>query len=189
MKPLAILAIAGTISLGLLAQSPPATAVEISGSGEWGVGTPVTTYSAPDQNFSFDFTVPSPTEANPSGLVGDFMYFLNGVNVAAANDTPFITFFDTANGGLFDLFFPTSGDDVTFEGPQIGFDASGSDTGGGPVTITDGSFAFAATANFPGATTAVGTLEVPEPSTMLLLSAGFVALRAARRRVSGKNSS
>jgi hypothetical protein len=87
---------------------------------------------------------------------------------------------------LLDLFFPTSGDDLSFEGAQIGFDASGTDTGGGPVSIVGGTFPFAATMYFGTAPTGTGTMAVPEPSSMLLLSAGLVALRAARRRTSGK---
>jgi hypothetical protein len=186
MKSVATLAMAGAIVAGVLAQPGQAAAIEIQGSGLWGAGTPVTTYSAPGDSFSFDFDVPSPTEANPSALITNFTFDLAGVDVASVSDNPFITFYDTANGGLFDLFFPTSGFDVTFEGPQIGFDAGGTDTSGGPVSIIQGSFPFEATMVFGTPPTGSGTLGVPEPSSLLLLSAGVAALRTLRRRTSGK---
>jgi hypothetical protein len=184
-----MLAIASTMSLALLAQPRQAAAVEISGSGVWGATTPVSTYSAPNDSFSFSFDLPSPTESNPSSLITNLTYDLNGVDVASTADAPLITFYDTANGGLFDLFFQTSGDDVSFEGAQIGSDASGTDTGGGPVFLTDAiDTPFLATLDFGSTPTGSGTLSVPEPGSMLILSAGLVALRAARRRTRGKTT-
>jgi opacity protein-like surface antigen len=180
------LVLAGSLAVGLLATAQSAEAVAITGSGLWGAGTPVTTYSAPDDSFSFSFDLPSPTESNPSGEITNFVYKLDGVNVATAADTPFITFFGIAQGGMFDLSFPVSGDDITLEGAQIGFDRAGDDTSGNAITIRQGSFTFSATADFPGATTGTGSLAVPEPASVALLTAGLVALCGIRRRSAGR---
>ncbi len=163
----------------------PASAIVISGTGLWGAATPVTTYSAPDDSFAFSLDLPNPTDSNPSGLITNFTYDLNGIDVASVSDAPVITFYSAAQGGLFDLFFETSGDDVSFAGPQIGSDAGGTDTGGGPITISNGASASTSTVAFGTAPTGSGTVVVPEPASLTLLSAGLLALRL-RRRARGK---
>jgi hypothetical protein len=180
------LALASSMTLGLLAGAQSAEALAIVGSGMWGAGTPVTTYSAPDDSFRFSFDLPSPTESNPSGEITNFTYELGGVNVATAADTPFITFFGIAQGGMFDLSFPVSGDDITLEGVQVGFDQAGDDTSGNAITVRQGSFTFSATADFPGATTGSGSLAIPEPASLAVLTFGLVALRGVRRRAADK---
>jgi hypothetical protein len=52
MRSVAMLTLAGAIVAGLAIQSPQANAYELSGSGLWGAGTPVTNYSAPGDSFS-----------------------------------------------------------------------------------------------------------------------------------------
>ncbi len=144
-------------------------------------GTPATTYSAPGDTFAFSFNISSPTESNPSGLITNFGYDLNGVNVASAGDAPVITFYDAAHGELFDLFFQTSGDDVSFDRAQIGRDAGGTDASGDPISITEGNFTFTSTVNFGKTPTGSGTMIVPEPASLTLISAGLSALQLRSR--------
>jgi hypothetical protein len=151
-----------------------ANAVFISGTGIWGVSTPVTPESAPGDTFSFTFDLPNPIASNPTFQATDFLYTLNGSLVPVGLDS--VTFFPLSSGGLFDLNLSDS--NVV--------SASGADVGS-TLTIAIGTFP-AAFAMFDAAPQGNGvvniTSTVPEPYSfglVVVALASIAILRPVRR--------
>ena len=181
--------------IGLLfALSVSASPILLNGSGTFSGTTPSSAFSAPNQTWSFNFLVdssPSVSNVNPgSGFdvsFSNFTYFLNGspVVILPAN----VRFFNTAFSGMFNVCFappcsgtssPTNG--FEFIGPQM-FTGSESTPlmSTGSFTSTSFSVFVNSAAALQSSTTiqAVGS-GVPEPSTLLTLGAGLLALAGRR---------
>jgi PEP-CTERM motif len=185
-----------------------ADSTTISGSGIWGTGAPITSWSAPNDTWSFSFTLPNPTpvsffNGDPAELVttaiSNFSYILNGaaVNIPPAN----IIFFTTAEGGGFQIQFTAGGFDTT-QGFNCAdsfceFDAFGDQlfTGTAPfITLTAGKISpvdFDQQAAQGGADGSLGTgtttsftgpTATPEPATLSLLALGALGILAKTRK-------
>jgi hypothetical protein len=161
-----------------------ASSLYISASGTFSASDSADTYVAPGKAFNFNFVVNSnPTPLNGSSLGFDvpviqFSYTLNG---APVNVTPSEIRFNTlANGGLFDVTFGSglNAAEFDFQGSQL---FSGTTTS---PTFSANSFAvsswtFSDPANFDLETPtslSVQATPTPEPSSVLLLLCGGIAL-------------
>jgi hypothetical protein len=151
--------------------------VTITGAGVWDDGTPPTPYSASGETWSFSVTVPSPLDANPTSMISNAVYDLNGVAVGTMVS---VTFYTAAMGGGFDLNFADL-NTVSLSGPAV-IDANNNVLPGGyqmSIAMNDGSPT--------GMGGVVIGAAVPEPSTLVSLSAGLLCAAVAgirsRRRL------
>src|SRR5262245_54408052 len=90
--------------------------IQITGSGTWGASAPTTVYSAPDASWSFSFEVPDPLDANPTSMVTNASYLLNGAPISRTITS--VEFYSLSDLGLFNLSFGYVGT-VSLYGPQI----------------------------------------------------------------------
>jgi hypothetical protein len=213
-KLLTIMAILG-LSIGFCALAASADTVSYTVSGTYATGAPFTStmLSNPGDSFTFTFSVdsallgPGPIGGNMTGDLGPITFnytdSLGGTIIhSLTGQTGFVNFADLTALGLFDLDFTFGGDAFILQlmGPDPGFiDGTPPTLNTGSFTITPGGtgpnaglgslFGDGTTADF--AAIASGTVDatpvsaVPEPSSLLLLGSGFLALGGfARKRVS-----
>jgi hypothetical protein len=180
------------------------------------VGFPDTSLSTAGDSFTVTFSVdpallgPGPLGDSSPNIPITFNYtdFLGGtVNHTLTGQAGVVTFFTLDDFGLFDIeFFPAGGDDffLQFFGVDPGFstDPSGFNPvlNTGVFTITpgddlgDGSQIgdftnLAINSITSGTVTATSAANMPEPSSLLLLGSGFLALGSfARKRLFQHNS-
>jgi hypothetical protein len=155
--------------------------VTISGSGSWGPNAPVSAYSAPNASWSFSVDVVNPVDGFPTTSISNAVYDLNGVPVAPAMTSIF--FYSAAEGGGIDLNFADNNTVSLYTSNGI----SVIDSNGGfifgtyniQIAMNDGDAA--------GVGSVVIGAAVPEPSTLVSLSAGLLCVSAAgirsRRRL------
>jgi len=173
----------------LLALPAHAGIITYSDSGTFSAATPTTTFSGPNQTWSFSFQVDSSpvVSVNPgfgfSPAFSNFSYTLAGSPVAV---TPIsISFFNAASGGGFGLLFsntPAPGTVLSLNGsgsPQMytGLDSAPTMLTGGFTVLT--TFAVGRTL-YAQPNTTVQAAAVPEPSTLLTLAAGLLAVGVRR---------
>jgi PEP-CTERM motif len=168
-----------------------------------------TPISNPGDSFTFTFSV-DPTTLPAGPVLGpsvstttslDYTDSEGGTTIFSFTDNPAeVTFYLAgASGGLFDLDFSADGHDFVLQlmGPDAGY------INGSPITLNTGTFAITPgtsdgslsllgdlnTFNFDaigpdGLVSAVPAAAVPEPSSLLLLGSGFIALGSfARKRL------
>jgi len=166
-----------------------------------------TSLADPGDSITFTFSVdPALMGPGPLGLdsTGELPTTLNYTDTTTGLSftgvAGGITFFDLAQGGLFNLDFIFGGDDFTLQlfGPAGFFDGTpptlntgslpitpggtGEDAGLGSLFGDDDTGEFAAIAS--GTVTATPTAAVPEPSSLMLLGSGFLMLGGfARKRL------
>ena len=212
-KALGVLAL---FSLAFAMSAPSASAdgtVDYTVNGTFGavVGFPDTTLSTAGDSFTITFSV-DPALLGP-GPLGDatgnipitFNYtdFLGGtVNHSLTGQAGVVTFFTENDFGLFDIeFFPAGGDDFFLQlfGLDPGFiDGTTPILNTGVFTITPGddmgdgsSFGDFTNPAINSITsgTVPATAAMPEPSSLLLLGSGFLALGSfARKRLFQRNA-
>jgi hypothetical protein len=212
-KLFTILAILG-FSIGFTALTASAdTTVDYTLNGTFGslTGFPSTSISNAGDSFtitfSLDQTLLVPMMGNPFMTANipvtfDYIDFLGStVNFSLTGQAGILVFFDASAGGLFTLDFPQppNGDDFflsLFGTSPAGFLGS-SDMNSGTFAITPGDalgnesiFTETSSTNLAansvsGTVTATpSTTTVPEPSSLLLLGSGFLALGGfARKRL------
>jgi hypothetical protein len=207
---LAILALA----VGISALSARADGVTYTVTSTYASDVPMTPVSAPDASFTFVFTVPSPcTSSGFVNFTDDVNVTFSSPTLPGFSSLASLTFNPNplpGGGfypGLFDLeAFPNGGDfEWVFTGDQI-FNPGGTGTCSGqpglfctgPFQITGGtdlSGSFFFNMNDPtaagdltgGSVTGMSTVSTPEPSSLLLLGGGFLALGGfARRRLTAR---
>ena len=206
---MALLGLAASVS----ARGARADGVTYTVTSTYASDIPTTAVSAPNESFTFMFTVPSPcspTSTPPcSNLSIGFANFPT-MSIEVTSTLPnfpslaTLSFNPSASGGLFDLeAFPGGGDFVwSFVGPQI-FNATPNEICAGPAgTFCTGSFSIMGGTGFSasfffdmndptiagdlkdGLGTGNPSVPTPEPSSLLLLGSGFLALGGfARKRV------
>ena len=162
----------------LLALAPAFTSadmIDISGSGTWDASAPTTEFSAPNESWSFSFTVPNPLDSNHTSSVTNGEYALGGSPVSAAITS--VEFFSASEFGLFDIHF-SDGGIVSLYGAQI-YDPSTLELYPGTYAAT-----IALNASNPPTGNGTGTVivsSVPEPSSLLLCGVGLLGVVAHRR--------
>jgi hypothetical protein len=189
--------------------------VEYTVSGTYATGdaflsTPI---SNPGDSFLITFSVdPALLPAGPAsgtsvstGVTFDYTDSLGGTTIFSLTDQPGTATFYLAgpSGGLFDLDFSAGGDDLVLSlfGPDAGFIdgpiitlntgifpiTPGDDFGVGSLIGDFNTLGFDAVSS--GTVTAVSSTAVPEPSSLLLLGSGFLALGSfARKRLLGRSA-
>lgn len=184
-NPGRMLGLAAALLLGTLSAS--ADTLTVSESGVWDASVPTTTWSAPNESWSFSFLISSiPVVSNVTqnihggyfdGAYSNFTYTLNGSPVSTS--LPEITWFSTGYGGLFNVNF--AGASFEPEGDQA---FTGSETS---PTIVSGTYdlglysgVFLGEALLPLTGDAViadqSASPTPEPSSFFLLGTGLVGL-------------
>jgi MYXO-CTERM domain-containing protein len=160
--------------------------IQITGSGTWNADAPTTDYSAPNASWSFSFDVPDPLDANPTSMVTNASYLLNGAPIAHTITS--VQFYTPSLQGLFNLNFGYVGF-VSLFGPQV-IDPS-------TLGLFPGMYPAMIDVNIQNRITGTGTgmvdvgisSPVPEPSSIIsgglgLLAAVGLALRRGIRRPS-----
>jgi hypothetical protein len=173
----------------------------------------LTPVSRPGDSFLITFSVdptllpPGPATGTSvaTGITFDYTDSLGGITIFSLTDQPGTATFYLAGlpGGLFDLDFSAGGDDLMLSlfGPDAGFIdgpiitlntgvfpiTPGDDSGGGSLIGDSNTPGFDAVSS--GTVTAVSSTAVPEPSSLLLLGSGFLALGSfARKRLLGRSA-
>jgi hypothetical protein len=169
-----------------------ANTISYSDSGTFSASVPSSEFSGPSEPWTFDFEADANPAVSDVGMGGfdfefsDFSYSLDGSPVAI---TPtFIRFFSATNGGGFEICFNGTTTANCTDGLATGFSDPPLYTGPNSApTLLPGPFdldAFAVSVNSVGFdlpnTTLQATSAVPEPSTLLTLAAGLLALGARR---------
>jgi hypothetical protein len=172
-----------------------ASTLEVSVSGDFSSSDVAGPLVQPGDPFTMSFDVQSPT--TPLGgtvtslsfdvPIEDFTYTLDGTPVSV---TPSEITFDTlANGGLFNVTFGTglNAEEFSFEGDQAFSGTTSAPTfSAGSFNVS--SWTYSDPNNFdieaPIALNAKFT-QVPEPSSLVVILGGFLALIAVRSRKSG----
>jgi hypothetical protein len=168
-----------------------ADTISYGDSGTFSALIPNSTFSAPSDTWAFAFQADSDPTVSDVGMGGfdfafsNFSYTLDGSPVAI---TPtFVRFFSAANGGGFEICFSGTTVPTCSEGLGTGFFNTQMYTGPTSApTLLPGSFdldefgAVVDSVGFDLPNTTVLASAVPEPSTLLPLVAGLVALGLRR---------
>jgi PEP-CTERM motif len=178
--------------VALCSASANADTITYSDSGTFSASIPNSTFSAPSDTWSFAFQADSSPTLSEVGMGGfdfgfsNFSYSLDGSPIAI---TPtFIRFFSAANGGGFEICF--SGMTVATCSDGLGTGFFNTQMYSGPTsapTLLPGSFdldefgAIVDSVGFDLPNTTVLASAVPEPSTLIPLCAGLLALGVRRR--------
>jgi len=175
------LALAGMAASAIAAAR--AEEVIVAGSGIFGGSVAASKYTEADDTYAFSFDLPNAIRANPTAEASNFVYDLNGMPVTATLSS--VRFYPNWQGGLFDLNF-ADGQVLTFFeadsliGPDIGSDLTiqiGSNAA--DATLQD---AYSNVAGYYGTGLVTVTIApIPEPASLGLLGAGFIALACRRR--------
>ena len=157
---------------------------QITGSGTWGASAPTTVYSAPNESWSFSFDVPDPLDANPTSMVTNASYLLDGAPIGRTITS--VQFYTPSSYGMFNLNFGYVGS-IQMYGPQV-YNPTTLNLIPGPYIVTIGT-------NYQNRIVPTGTgnvnvgkpTPVPEPSSIVsgslgLLTALGLALRHGLRR-------
>ncbi len=185
----------------------------VTGTYATGDGLLSTLVSRPGDSFTLSFSVdPASLPAGPvsgpstfANITFDYADVLGGTTIFSLTDQPGTVIFYLAGtpdapSGLFDLDFSFGGDDLLFSflgndagfinGPILTLNTGnfavipGDGTGFGSLTGDMTTFDFTPVAT--GTVSAVSSTAVPEPSSLLLLGSGFLALGSfARKRLPG----
>jgi len=157
--------------------------IQITGSGTWGASAPTTVYSAPNESWSFSFDVPDPLDANPTSMVTNASYLLDGAPISRTITA--VQFYTPSSLGMFNLNFGYVGFVAVF-GPQM-YNTTNLNLIPGEYVVTTGvNFQDRVVATGTGNVN-VGANSVPEPSSIVsgslgLLTALGLALRHGGRR-------
>jgi hypothetical protein len=180
-----MLGLAAALLLG--AMSASADTLTVSESGVWDATAPTTTWSAPNESWSFSFLISStPAVSNVTqnafgayfdGAYSNFTYTLNGSPVSTAPTE--ITWFSTGYGGLFNVNFAGASfepeGDQAYTGPE-----SGPTIVAGTYDLGLYSGVFLGETLLPLTGDAViadqSASPTPEPSSFFLLGTGLVGL-------------
>lgn len=165
-----------------------ADTISYTASGTFSASTPSSTFTGPSETWAFSFQADSNPVVLEFGNGGfnfgfsDFTYFLNGSPVAI---TPtFIRFFSPTNGGGFAICFNGTTFQNCTDDFVTGFSAPALYTGPTSApTLLPGAFTMGVgvTVNSVGFDAGNTTLQAtPEPSTLLTLAAGLLALGLLR---------
>jgi PEP-CTERM motif len=170
-----------------------AALITYTDSGTFSAATPTTSFSAPSAPWAFSFQAdmnPTVLEFGNGGFdfaFSNFSYSLNGSPVAITPTA--IRFFTAANGGGFFICFGAqpcgngvfpNGLGTGFGGPQL---YTGTTSAPTLLAGTFSSLPFEVVVNstaFPQANTTLQAAAAPEPSTLLTLAAGLLALVGTR---------
>jgi hypothetical protein len=163
--------------------------ISYSVSGTFTPSTPSSSFTGPSEAWAFAFQADThPTPVSDVGNGGfdfpfsSFSYFLN--SMPAAITPTFIRFFSGPNGGGFEVCFngatrATCTDGLATFGPQM-YSGTTSAPTLSPGAFTSDSFGVVVnSANYDQPNTTVQA-TVPEPSTLLTLAAGLLALVGRR---------
>lgn len=192
-KQLLFLCVASSAACGIASASP----LTFSVSGQFSNSDVSGMLVAPNGIFSLVFSVdsnPAPLTGTVTSLgfdvpVNGFSYKLNNSLVSATASE--IRFNTLGNGGLFDVTFGSglTAEEFDFEGPQLFTGSTAAPVfSAGSFIITD--WTFSDPANFDSQTprsSTVSVLAAPEPSSVFLLAAGFIAFIGLNFRKSGRS--
>ena len=211
-------AILGLLSLAIVIGASPASAdgvglVDYSVTGTFGAiaGFPSTSISTAGDSFTFSFSVdPASLGPGPLGIASspidisfDYTDTRGGSTIASLTGEPgTVTFNSLIQGGLFDIDFFLGTDHFILQlnGTVAGFtDGSIPTLNTGSFTITpgdglgDGSllgdFDNGSVNNIDSGTVTATAANMPEPSSLLLLGSGFLALGSfGRKRLFQRNA-
>jgi PEP-CTERM motif len=177
--------------VALCSASAHANTITYSDSGTFSASIPNSTFSAPSDTWSFAFQADSEPTVSEAGMGGfdfefsNFSYTLDGSPVAI---TPtFVRFFSAGNGGGFEICFSGMSVATCSDGLGTGFFTTQLYTGSTSApTLLTGSFdldefgAVVDSVGFDLPKTTVLASAVPEPSTLIPLGAGILALGVRR---------
>ena len=147
-------------------------------------------YSAPNESWSFSFDVPDPLDANPTSMVTNASYLLDGAPISRTITS--VEFYTPDVHGLFNLNFGYVGY-VALYGPQI--------INLPPLTFVPGMYTATINYNLQDRLTATGTgmvdvgQAVSEPSSIVSGGLGFLTVvglalrRGIRRNIAALNLS
>jgi hypothetical protein len=167
--------------------------ISYSDSGTFSASTPSSAFSGPDETWSFAFQADSNPAVSDVGMGGldfafsNFSYSLDGSPVAI---TPtFVRFFSGTNDGGFAICFDgttnaTCSEGLATDGPQMYTGTTSAPTLVPGTFVQDGLDAIVDSVTFSEPNTTLQA-TTPEPSTLLTLAAGLLALagrRLQRRR-------
>lgn len=200
---LAMLAIGFGLSAGT-ALADGVVDYTVSGTYATGAGMSSTALSNPGDSFTFSFSVdPAALGPGPLGdqtgeiaITFDYTDFLGSTTVySLTGQAGFVNFADENQFGLFDIDFVSGGDPFSLQlmGPDPGF------INGTPPSLNTGTFVITPggtgpdagfgslfgdqnTGNFAAVASGSVTAAVPEPSSLLLLGSGFIALGSFARK-------
>ena len=174
------------LALGLAALPVFADGITFTVNGTYDSTTSTTVFSAPTTSFSLAFSEPlivsllGPTSVPVTFTMGSTV--INEPSTAVN-----VMFFDSADGGLFDVIFTTPGGTASWSLTGLANVAAGTPSGSnlnlmaGLYTIDPSSFFDTSGDDFgsvSGTVTAVSTTAVPEPPAGVLLLGGLLGLAA-----------